>query len=215
MIDAWEEAEATNKPIMGVCNPYLIDACYYDDVNNPKKFKYVNIQYTTGLMAEYFVIQPFNNFKYCNDILYYWNGIYWEPSDKKYSKLVDVIDGELFIKIKKLAYNAIIYFKKQALKETDETPNKIPDNNCIELSDGYILSSGETALEIESGLKYYNNLRNSVQRKQLIDNIIIKVTNNNIKFDTNPYLFAFNNKIYDLKNDTFVTPNQNRKENYN
>ena len=49
-------------------------------------------------------------------------------------------------------------------------------------------------------------LRNSKFRKGVIDDILAFITNNKIKFDANPYLFAFNNKVFDLKLGDFVEP---------
>ena len=49
-------------------------------------------------------------------------------------------------------------------------------------------------------------LRNSKFRKGVIEDIIAFITNNKIKFDNNPYLIAFNNKVFDLKLGDFVEP---------
>ena len=60
--------------------------------------------------------------------------------------------------------------------------------------------------ELKIKLKYLEiqkkkifELRNYDKRCKYINEIICKITNDDIKFDENPYLFAFNNKIFDLK----------------
>ena len=52
---------------------------------------------------------------------------------------------------------------------------------------------------INNKRKFISSLRNISTREKLIKDIINKITNNDVKFDENPYLFAFENKIYDLK----------------
>ena len=87
MIDAWEEVEATNKPIKGVCNQYIIDAVNYYKENNSQNFKILFKILTSGLIAEYFITQTFNNFIHNDDKLYFYNGVYWELCDKKIQDL--------------------------------------------------------------------------------------------------------------------------------
>lgn len=49
---------------------------------------------TTGLLAEIFVERYEDDWFCKDDILYNWNGIYWEESDKKHTKLVMAIEKE-------------------------------------------------------------------------------------------------------------------------
>jgi P4 family phage/plasmid primase-like protien len=53
-------------------------------------------------------------------------------------------------------------------------------------------------------LKNIQTLRKNNMRKELIDDIINHITNNTVIFNLDPYLFAFNNKIYSLKENRIV-----------
>ena len=55
-------------------------------------------------------------------------------------------------------------------------------------------------------IKNINSLRTVKQRKLFMDDIVNFLTNNKIEFDSNPYLFAFKNCVYDLKKSEFVKP---------
>jgi P4 family phage/plasmid primase-like protien len=50
------------------------------------------------------------------------------------------------------------------------------------------------------------NIRNHKKRKEYIDDIICKITNNNVKFDEKAHLFAFNNMIYNTQLMQFTKP---------
>ena len=53
----------------------------------------------------------------------------------------------------------------------------------------------------------YSNIKKNTNRKNLAECIEGYIINNEIKFDTNPYLFVFQNKIWDLTKNDFVNPN--------
>ena len=104
------------------------------------------------------------------------------------------------MKLCRVFKNAQRFYDSKKNTDTDDDELNIKKNNiCI-----------TNSVEGEMGVftRHLHNLRSSTTRKCIIDDIIIKVTNNNVKFDTNPYLFAFNNKIYDLKTNSFITPNR-------
>jgi phage/plasmid-associated DNA primase len=50
------------------------------------------------------------------------------------------------------------------------------------------------------------DLLNYDRRQKHINDILCKLHNDEIKFDENPYLIVFNNKIYDLKQGEFIDP---------
>jgi len=62
--------------------------------------------------------------------------------------------------------------------------------------------------KIQAIRKEIEKLRSFRQREPIISDILCKITNNDIKFNENPNLFAFNNKIYDIAKKTFVEPSQ-------
>lgn len=140
-----------------------------------------------------------NNFIYNNDVLYYFNGIYWITDDKNYSRLKKyIIDTFQPIIIETI--NNII--KKLNIEELD-----LINNNKKEQLE-------QTKNEKVKAFKYLDNilkLKNIKKLEELVKNIIIRITNNDIEFNKKPNLFVFNNKIYDLITDSFIEPN---KEDY-
>ena len=60
--------------------------------------------------------------------------------------------------------------------------------------------------KVQAMRKEIEKLRSFKPREQIISDIICKITNNDIKFNENSNLFAFNNKIYDISNCKFVEP---------
>jgi P4 family phage/plasmid primase-like protien len=54
--------------------------------------------------------------------------------------------------------------------------------------------------------KSIESIRNHKFRVNLINDIICKITNNNVKFNEQRHLFAFNNKIFDIDKNDFVEP---------
>jgi P4 family phage/plasmid primase-like protien len=74
-------------------------------------------------------------------------------------------------------------------------------------------SNDETNDKIKDVIKKITDFQKNVQtirkvgvRNSIIEDIISFLTNNNIIFNNNPYLYAFNNSIYDLKKNMFVKP---------
>jgi P4 family phage/plasmid primase-like protien len=65
-------------------------------------------------------------------------------------------------------------------------------------------------LKINKLLCEIQSLRKINLRTSLVTDIINKITNNRIILNLNPYLFAFNNKVYDLKGNTFIASKYNQ-----
>jgi phage/plasmid-associated DNA primase len=118
------------------------------------------------------------------DVLYYFNGVVWMKDDKKYSNLIKFFDKVFYADLMKYANSEMEKFT--ALLATDEENAK----NTIE--------------KISSFIGCITTLRKNHIRKSVIEDIIMFNTNNDIKFNTNPYLFAFNNCVFDLKQMKFV-----------
>jgi P4 family phage/plasmid primase-like protien len=137
-----------------------------------------NTVLTSGSLADIFIGLYGEDFITVDDTLYCWNGIYWEKSDKKYSKLITKIDKD-FIKF-------LLNHQVNLPRETEEEIKKIGK---------YVISVG--------------NFRNQTKRAGLVTDIItFSKPNKPIQFDKNPYLLAFNNKIFDLKTGKEVVPNR-------
>lgn len=158
-----------------------------DDILNDEL---IGKPYTTGLVADYFVKLHKNKFIFCNDILYFYNGFYWEEDDKRFSYLTSFVD--------KTFYLNLIDYVNNKLSLTRLKMEKV-DDYMAELYKKFIE-------ETQKLLKNVNSIRSVNNRKSLIQDIITFLTNNKIKFNENPYLFAFNNAIFDLKNDCFIDP---------
>ena len=139
---------------------------------------------TTGAVSDYFA-QTNIDFVFSNNQLYHFNGVYWEKDDSKLSKMNNYVDKTFF----KTMYSA---YQKW-------------DNNKIEKS---LAEKEPYDPKLSADIKKsIFNIRNHKKRKEYIDDIIVKITNNELEFDENPYLFAFTNAIYDFKEMKLVVPN--------
>ena len=49
-------------------------------------------------------------------------------------------------------------------------------------------------------------MRQTTDRNLIISDIVKFVSNNHIEFDNNPYLFAFENAVFDLNQNKFIEP---------
>jgi phage/plasmid-associated DNA primase len=133
---------------------------------------------TTGAIADYFKILYGDEFIYCNDTLYYYNNVYWMKDDNKKSIIHNFIDKTYFE----------VLFKKYQDYELKNIKNENMRNQLDKIRNNIL------------------NIRNIKKRKEYIEDICNKLTNNNIKFDEIPYLFSFNNKLYDTKLMKFIKP---------
>jgi len=136
-------------------------------------------------IGKFFVKFLGDNFIYNEKNLYCFNGIYWKINPSK-NKLKKALQGDL----------VNIYMNKQKLildlqRNTDnEEKIEIYKNNIKKIS-GII-----TKLYTEK------NMIN------VLNNILTYIENEDIKFDTKPNLFVFENAIYDLHENNFIQPNK-------
>ena len=159
------------------------DDCIFPDDNEMPEDEDDNeisfkTEWTTGFLADIFK-HNYKHFLYSNDILYNFNGVYWKPDDKNNSTLNNFVDKTFY----EFLLNKLFEYDKE---HNDGTPEYNVKSNKIR---NIIIS-----------------LRVVGKRKQLIEDIIMKITNNDIEFNNNPYLFAFENKVFDLKKCEFVEP---------
>jgi hypothetical protein len=149
-----------------------------------------NIEYT-GAVADYFKNLYGDFICACNGIVYIYNGIRWKRCDAKNSELVRFVD-KVFVK-DMLEYGNVRHQKLMVqLKEATPDEAKLIDDKIKDVN-AFIRS-----------VSVY--LRNNSRRTPYISDIIAFSTNNELKFDTDKYLFAFENKIYDLENACFIDP---------
>ena len=140
---------------------------------------------STIKIAEHFKQNYSNKFVKSNNQLYFFNGVYWQKESKSNSKL------HLFVG--KEYYESFIKLYPKFVKEV----YKISDQEIRE-NKNHQFNEYKKVIECFTDYKF---------REKYIKDIINAITDDDIKFDSNPYLFCFNNKIYDLKTHTFISPN--------
>ena len=144
--------------------------------------------FTTGLLSDYFKIL-YDKFIYYDSTLYYFNGVYWEQ-DYNMINIYNFIDKQFYGKL--LHY----YCKQREL---------IIKNVSLQQDTKDELKKQLQPLEIFH--KQISHLRQNKYRKTLTEDICNKLYDKTIVFNSNPNLFAFNNKIFDLANNTIIDPN--------
>ena len=142
---------------------------------------------STVSLASYFKHHYSNKFRYQKDHMYYFNGVYWIcEHNKDLTQLNLFIGNEYFNKLTK-EFNR---YKKDKLK--------------------LVQSDSHSGLQIQNKLNKIEGsireLENYDKRIKIIKECIQFLTNNDIEFNNNPFLFAFNNKMYDLLEGKFIKP---------
>jgi phage/plasmid-associated DNA primase len=160
---------------------------YADKIMNIKSVNLYRPLFTSGLIADYFKKLYGDYFIYCNDILYYFNGVYWERDDKNKSNLNLFVNNDFFNNLMTYIFT---HFKLNSDNKTIDEEERKNIHEDIRKFQGNV-----------------NTLRRGSVRESFIKDIIIWITNNDIKFDENPYLFAFENKVFDLIKGDFTEPN--------
>jgi hypothetical protein len=144
---------------------------------------------STANMADYLKMRYGNNWIVQGKTTYFFNGVHWQIDTG------DVILAEYF-KTKFLKSGQKILNKQQ--KKATEKLMLDPDNKDLQ----------KTIKTIASHIVHYiQAFRDSKKRIGYMDDFKQAITDNTIIFDTQIYLFAFNNKIMDLRTRQFVLPN--------
>lgn len=165
----------------------LLDVKYYSR-------KHFNIDlysplFTSGLIADYFKTLYKGKFISVHKVVYSFNGIFWEKDDDL-SILTNFVDKTFVINLLEYAnYWTNRFTTKMTTantSEAEELKNKIEKINALR---GNI-----------------NTMRKVGVRKSIMEDIITFITNNKIEFDDNPYLFAFNNCVFDLRTGNKIQP---------
>jgi len=140
---------------------------------------------STIRVAQHFSMVYSNLFVKVNEQLYFFNGVYWQKDSKTNSRLNLFIGQEYYESFSSL----IPSFYKEVYKIKKE------DERCRELD------------KLEKYIQAVGCFVDSKARDRYVKDIVNAITNDDIKFDENPYLFCFNNKVYDLRTHKFITPN--------
>lgn len=165
------------------------------------KFDLYTPIFTTGLLADYFRIIYADKFINVNGCLYSYTGIYWKKEeDKKNSTLHNFVDNVFYKHLLNYISNLIsIQNFKIGQLENNET-NK-----------PQLIIYQEELKKMTDFLQNINkDLRTVKKRKEIVEDIINKISCNYIEFDKNPFYFVFKNKIYDLLNKKWVEPKYNQ-----
>ena len=145
--------------------------------------------YTTGSFADFFKVLYGDQFVVNYDQLFFYNGVYWEKDDKKNSTLTNFFDKTFYKDLLK-------YFIDELTKVRSVVATSKEEEDLV---------TSKIKL-INKGLERVAGLRNGASRKGVIEDIIAFLTNNKIVFDNKPFLFAFNNCVFDLERNEFVEP---------
>lgn len=133
--------------------------------------------FTTGLLADIFKVFYSDQFIFSRNILYHFNGVYWKPDDDGLAILQTFVDTKFLSDL--LAYAN--YKKKD-------------DENEAKKYDKFIT-------------KAKTDLRTLRFRTSYVKDICRVLTNNEIKWNKNPYLYAFENIVFDLRTGKKIVPN--------
>ena len=169
---------------------------YLEILDNNLDFILYNEEMTTGLLSSHFKIMFGNQFMVYEDRLYKYNGVFWKYDDSKKSTTLHSFLSSTFYNymVKYCIKIKTMLFEKLQLENNDDSKNNIK----LQLTN---LTTFEKKVNV-----YCNNVSS---RNNLVEDIRHHITKTNIKLDNKPYLFAFNNKIYDLKLGKFIIGNPN------
>jgi hypothetical protein len=161
-----------------------------------KKFKTENVDllnsgFATSVIADYFISLYKNEFIYSYELLYYWNGFYWEKDNKTHSHLTYFVDK---IFTKDLTDYYLTKFKAW---------NEYCFENDIKLQDRKNMDDLLSQFNRDINFR----LRNSHYRGSYIKDIIAFLSNDSVDWDNKPTLFVFENAVIDLTTGEKVTPN--------
>ena len=144
-------------------------------------------EFSSAKVAQHFKSLYSDKFIFVEENLYYYTGIFWKLDNKKQAKLNNFIVEKYYPKLIKMC------------NSWNETNSKVKDEEI----------KNQNALKIHKFMEYTNRLLNHKYREPFIKDILCQITNDEIKFDDNPFLFVFKNKIFNLLTDEEIEPSPN------
>ena len=144
--------------------------------------------FSTGKIADYFKMTYGHEFVYSNEKLYHFNGVFWDTDNKKQSFINNFIDTILLSNLLSQCSKNEIQFHESEKKKLDKAEQE------------------EKIKEMKKNRTNVMTLRNYKSRGGLIEEIITKITNDKLEINENRDLFAFNNKIFNTKLNSFFEP---------
>jgi phage/plasmid-associated DNA primase len=173
---------------------FMIDECVKDEqkmlwcdfnVKVPKRTCFTDVAF-----GDIFKRLYGDKFRFTNGFIYHFNGVYWERDNKQKSNINCFIDNVFYQDLKKWILGKILYWTKKAGETEDDDKN----NKGI-------------AFWTRVNLSVKDYIKTQRTKAELIKAIESKVCNDSQEWDLNPYIFVFNNCVFDLKLGKKVEPN--------
>jgi len=182
---------------------------------------------TDGMYADYFKLLYSKDFVVRHGFLYTYNGVYWEKDEqKKNTTLSTRVDKEFKEYIVKKSFHIrskmnndlSLYEQHLFLDEEENTLSSETVHalmvkrwgSCKDVpatKDPVIYLLNHKISQVNSYIKGVDRyLRNVTTRDKLIRDCVRVLSNTWIEFDSNEYLLAFENKLYDLKEGRWIKP---------
>ena len=173
----------TLRMMASKANAELYNNHFHKPKVNKNNFDFYDL--TTDSVGKYFKQLYEHKFINQNERLYSFNGIYWKL-DLNHHILNNFVSNEFY-------NNLFTSFK--SFEDLELNKNKLSDSEHTQLI--------ERLNKIRTSL---TQLKNYDKRQKFLNDILSYLVNDDVKFDDNVYLFAFDNKIYDLRLNQFVEP---------
>lgn len=166
---------------------------HYAKISDPDAYATIRAKYhpftevediTDNDLAKTFVKLYGYNHIYYDKAFYFFNGVLWERSESGRH-------------LKKSLLNDLSMFYKNEAKNVKKRLRYANDFERQQLQ--YTLNLLNGIVKRIQNSTSMNNLTNVVK-------VYIERSNEEVEFETNPYLFAFKNKIYDLKHNDWIEP---------
>ena len=143
---------------------------------------------STKSIAQYFTYLYSDKFIFQDNIMYYYNGVYWKGENAKF------ILSTFNIFLANDFYNKLVkQFNNYRTNKLDEA--KVKDSDIFKIETKLIKLR-----------KQLDDLVNSDRRIKYAKECLNYLTNIEVKFNRNQDLFAFNNKIFSLEQNKFIKP---------
>lgn len=155
------------------------------------KLKPFHSTYSTGLVADLFKVLYENKFKFCDGVMYNFNSVYWCPDDKALSNLHNFVDKQFM----------------KAMSEYCDTERPKWTALLADADEEVVKNAQLEIFYINSFHGKVMGLRKIKNRKEQIQDICHRLSDNKAEWNKNAYLFAFENVIFDLKTGNQVAPN--------
>ena len=177
-----------------------MDEDYLEVLDKHLIFDLYTPTFTTGLLANYFKTIYSNKYINVAGSLYNYNGLVWKKeNDKKNAKLHNFVDTTF--------YNHLIsYISKHIEKQTKKIIAlgvKVDDAEHLALVNAEKMVLGKMSEFLQN---VNASLRTIKKRKEIVEDIINKISCSYIEFDNDAHLLAFENKIFSLKTNSWVEP---------